>query len=146
MLGKVAGLRCRPLVPQENLQALLVDPDYLCFDRTTYDNINGPGDQHNWFGRTTCVPGPNILLQNALLNILVPSGHPTGIQKDKTVLSQFKRRIARFVYNDYSPYASVNVMLTHLQWPTLKHCRNQLKALTMFKIVYNSLTYHQTLR
>ena len=43
LLGKVAGLICWPLDPQEYLQTLFVDPDHLCFDRTTYDNINGPG-------------------------------------------------------------------------------------------------------
>ena len=42
LLGKVAGLICWPLDPQEYLQTLFVDPDHLCFDRTTYDNINGP--------------------------------------------------------------------------------------------------------
>ena len=34
--------------------------------QTTYDNINGPGTiyaQHNWSGRTTYEPGPNISLQ-----------------------------------------------------------------------------------
>ena len=28
-------------------------------------------------------------------------------------------------------------MLAYLQWPSLEHCRNQLKALTIFKIVHN---------
>ena len=43
LLGKVAGLSCWPLDPQDYLQTLFVDTDHLCFDRTTYDNINGPG-------------------------------------------------------------------------------------------------------
>ena len=43
LLGKVAGLSYWPLDPQENLQTLFVDPDHLCFGRTTYDNINSPG-------------------------------------------------------------------------------------------------------
>ena len=42
LLGKVAGLSCWPLDPQDYLQTLFVDPDHLCFDRTTYDNIIGP--------------------------------------------------------------------------------------------------------
>ena len=49
---------------EQNL--LFVHPDHLCFDRTTYDNINGPGGPFmfdNWSGRTTYVPGPNISLQ-----------------------------------------------------------------------------------
>ena len=65
LLGKVAGLSCWPLDPQEYLQALFVDPDHLCFDRTTYDNMHKWSGgtiyaRHNWSGRTTYVPGPNI--------------------------------------------------------------------------------------
>ena len=41
-----------------------------------------------------------------------------------------------FVYNNYSSYASVTNMLQNLNWPPLAHCRNQLKAITMFKIMH----------
>ena len=58
-------------------------------------------------------------------------------QKNIAIFESVQRRAARFVCNNYSPYASANAMLTSLQWPTLEHCRNQLKALTMFNIVHN---------
>ena len=58
-------------------------------------------------------------------------------QKDIATIESVQRRAARFVCNNYSPYASVNAMLAYLQWPSLEHCRNQLKALTVFKIVHN---------
>ena len=67
LLGKVAGLSCWPLEAHGNLQILFANTDHLCFDRTTYDNINGPGRpvyaRHNCSGQTTYVLGPNILLQ-----------------------------------------------------------------------------------
>ena len=58
-------------------------PDHLCFDRTTYDTINGPGDhlyaRHNWSSRTTSVPGPNqylvtghIILRHRCRRIMCP--------------------------------------------------------------------------
>ena len=55
-------------------------------------------------------------------------------QKDIAAIESVQRRAARFVY---SSFTSVNALLSYLQWPTLEHCRNQLKALTMFKIVHN---------
>ena len=65
--------------------------------------------------------------------MLVPSGH----LKDIAAIESVQRRAARFVCNNYSSFTSVNALLSYLQWPTLEHCRNQLKALTMFKIVHN---------
>ena len=58
-------------------------------------------------------------------------------QKDIAAIESVQRRAARFVCNNYSSFTSVNALLSYLQWPTLEHCRNQLKALTMFKIVHN---------
>ena len=54
-------------------------------------------------------------------------------QKDILAIESVQRRCARFVYNNYSSYASVTNMLQNLNWP---HCRNQLKAITMFKIMH----------
>ena len=55
-------------------------------------------------------------------------------QKDIVTIESVQRRAAS---NNYSPYASVNAMLAYLQWPSLEHCRNQLKVLTIIKIVHN---------
>ena len=57
-------------------------------------------------------------------------------QKDILAIESVQRRYARFVYNNYSSYASVTNMLQNLNWPPLAHCRNQLKAITMFKIMH----------
>ena len=57
-------------------------------------------------------------------------------QKDILAIESVQRRCARFVYNNYSSYASVTNMLQNLNWPLLAHCRNQLKAITMFKIMH----------
>ena len=57
-------------------------------------------------------------------------------QKDILAIESVQRRCARFVYNNYSSYASVTNMLQNLNWPPLAHCRNQLKAITMFKIMH----------
>ena len=57
-------------------------------------------------------------------------------QKDILAIESVQRRCARFVYNNYSSYASVTNMLQNLNWPPLAHCRNRLKAITMFKIMH----------
>ena len=41
-------------------------------------------------------------------------------QKDIATIESVQRRAARFVCNNYSPYASVNAMLAYLQWPSLE--------------------------
>ena len=58
-------------------------------------------------------------------------------QKDILAIESVQRRRARFVYNNYSSYASVTNMLQNLNWPPLAHCRHQLKAITMFKIMHH---------
>ena len=57
-------------------------------------------------------------------------------EKDILAIESVQRRCARFVYNNYSSYVSVTNMLQNLNWPPLTHCRNQLKAITMFKIMH----------
>ena len=57
-------------------------------------------------------------------------------QKDILAIESVQRWCARFVYNNYSSYASVTNMLQNLNRPPLAHCRNQLKAITMFKIMH----------
>ena len=44
---------------------------------------------------------------------------------------------ARFVMNNFSSYASITQMLTSLNWPTLAQCRQQERAIMMFKIIHN---------
>jgi len=57
-------------------------------------------------------------------------------QKDISAIESVQKRWARFVYNNYSPYASVTNMLQNLNWPPLTYCRQQLKAIVMFKIMH----------
>ena len=52
-------------------------------------------------------------------------------------LEKVLRNAARFVYNNYSNYASVSEMLGHLNWPTLAQGRNEQRFTMMFKIVHH---------
>ena len=56
-------------------------------------------------------------------------------QKDINTIERSQRQAARFVFNNYSTYASVSQMLTNLNWPSLAHCRQEQKAVMIFKIV-----------
>ena len=51
------------------------------------------------------------------------------------MIERTQQKAARFVTNNYSRYASVTQMLTYLNWPTLAQCRDELKAIMMFKIL-----------
>lgn len=57
--------------------------------------------------------------------------------KDISLIESVQRRAARFVFNNYSSYSSVSEMIQRLNWKPLAHCRNQLKAITIFKIIHN---------
>jgi len=57
--------------------------------------------------------------------------------KDTSFIESVQRCAARFVFNNYSTTSSVTEMLQKLNWKPLVHCRNQLKAITMFKITHN---------
>ena len=57
--------------------------------------------------------------------------------KDISLIESVQRRAARFVFNNYSTTSSVTEMLQRLNWKPLVHCRNQLKAITIFKIIHN---------
>jgi len=61
------------------------------------------------------------------------------LQKDILAVEAVQRRCARFVYNNYSSYASVTNMLENLNWPSLAQCRTKVKAITMFKIMHQLL-------
>jgi len=65
-------------------------------------------------------------------------------QKDISNVESVQRRAARFVFNDYSYHSSVTEMLHRLNWPSLSSCRDQLKAITMFKIVHNLIDISPT--
>ena len=56
--------------------------------------------------------------------------------KDISLIESVQRCGARFVFNNYSTTSSVTEMLQRLNWKPLVHCRNQLKAITMFKIIH----------
>ena len=56
-------------------------------------------------------------------------------KRDIDMIERTQRQAARFVTSNYSRYASVTQMLTDLNWPTLARCRDELKAIMMFKII-----------
>ena len=51
-------------------------------------------------------------------------------------LEMVQRRAARFITNNYSPWASVTEILDHLNLPTLEQRRNNLKLVMMYKMVH----------
>ena len=53
------------------------------------------------------------------------------------MVEQVQRRAARFIFNNYSCLASVNEMLTDLNWATLTHSRKEQKAVMLYKIVHH---------
>ena len=56
-------------------------------------------------------------------------------KRDIDMIERTRRQAARFVTSNYSHYASVTQMLTDFNWPTLAQCRDELKAIMMFKII-----------
>ena len=58
-------------------------------------------------------------------------------QNDINMIERSQRQAARFVMNNFSSYASVTQMLTSLNWPTLAQCRQQERAIMLFKIIHN---------
>ena len=58
-------------------------------------------------------------------------------QRDINMIKRSQRQAARFVMNNFSSYTSVTQMLTSLNWPTLAQCRQQERAIMMFKIIHN---------
>ena len=57
-----------------------------------------------------------------------PHTHTKGYQYDR-------KKSARFVMNNFSHYASVTHMLINLNWLTLAECREEQKAIMVFKII-----------
>ena len=45
------------------------------------------------------------------------------------------QRVAQFIYNNYSTYASVSNMIANLGWNTLCKRRNELRLIMLFKVV-----------
>ena len=60
-------------------------------------------------------------------------------KRDIDMIEGTQQQAARFVTSNYSRYASVMQMLTDLNWPTLARCRDELKAIMMFKIINRHL-------
>ena len=46
-----------------------------------------------------------------------------------------QRKAARFVFNDFSRFSSVNNMLEHLGWDTLEQRCNQLTLLMLYEVI-----------
>ena len=57
------------------------------------------------------------------------------IQKNISTIEAVQRHAARYVTNNYSSYASVSEMLTHLQWTSLNNRRKSLKIIMLYKII-----------
>ena len=58
-------------------------------------------------------------------------------QKNIDMVEQVQRCAARFIFNNYFRLASVNEMLTDLNWATLSHSRKEQKAVMLYKIVHH---------
>jgi len=56
--------------------------------------------------------------------------------KDISFIESVQRRAVRFVFNNYCTTSSVTE-IQRLNWKPLVHCRNQLRAITIFKIIHN---------
>ena len=56
-------------------------------------------------------------------------------QKNILTIDAVQIRAARYVTNNYSSYASVSEMLTHLQWTSLNNRRESLKIIMLYKII-----------
>ena len=57
-------------------------------------------------------------------------------QKNISTIEAVQRRAAKYVTNNYSSYASVSDMLTHLQWTSLNNQRESLKIIMLYKIIH----------
>jgi len=62
------------------------------------------------------------------------SGTP-HTHRDINAFKNVQRCAARFVTNVYSRYASVTEILSSLKWFTSSRCRNEQKAIMLFKII-----------
>ena len=57
-------------------------------------------------------------------------------QNNINAIEAVQRRAARFVFNNYSTYASVSNMIANLGWNNLHNRRNELRLIMLFKIVH----------
>ena len=57
-------------------------------------------------------------------------------QNNINAIEAVQRRAARFVFNNYSTYASVSNMIANLGWNSLHNRRNELRLIMLFKIVH----------
>ena len=57
-------------------------------------------------------------------------------QSNNNAIEAVQRRAARFVFNNYSTYASVSNMIANLGWNSLHNRRNELRLIMLFKIVH----------
>ena len=68
-------------------------------------------------------------------------------QSNINAIEAVQRRAARFVFNNYSTYASVSNMIANLGWNSLHNRRNELRLIMLFKIVHKliDIDAHDTL-
>ena len=58
-------------------------------------------------------------------------------QRNVDLVEAAQRRSVRFIFNNYSPYASVTEMLERIDFKTLAERRNESKLIYLYKIVNN---------
>ena len=58
-------------------------------------------------------------------------------QRNVDLVEAVQRRSVRFIFNNYSPNASVTEMLERIDFKTLAEKRNESKLLNLYKIVNN---------
>ena len=56
-------------------------------------------------------------------------------QSNINAIEAVQRREARFVFNNYSIFASVSNMIANLGWNSLHNRRNELRLIMLFKII-----------
>ena len=57
-------------------------------------------------------------------------------QSNINAIEAVQRRAARFVFNNYSTYASVSNMIANLGWNSLHNRQNELRLIMLFKIIH----------
>ena len=76
-------------------------------------------------------------------NMPVMFSHYIIHNKDIQHIEAVQRRADRFIVNCYSRYQSVSNTLQKLNWSTLEECRNELKLIMMYKIMYIYNRFYQ---
>ena len=62
-----------------------------------------------------------------------------GLHTQTVVYTMVQHRAARFITNNYSPWANVTEILHNLDLPTLEEQRKSLKLVMIFKIIHSQV-------